>query len=191
MAQRQAGAGRPAHAGKSHLAAIWAETTGAQLLRPGDALSWGRDSAVVIEDADKRPADEAMFHRLNVTAPDATLLMTARTPPREWRSDLPDLRSRLNALWVVELDTPDDAVLTGLLNKFFRERNIRPEPDVIPYLLRRIERSSAAAFDIVARIDETADAERRGVTRAFVRDVLDRAEASNDLFDQGLPSAHG
>lgn len=124
-----------------------------------------------------------MFHLLNVTGPGATLLMTARTPPREWTCALPDLRSRLNALWIVELSPPDDDVLSGLLTKFFRERNIRPEPDVIPYLLRRIERSAAAASDIVAMIDEAADVERRGVTRAFARGVLDRAEAANDLFD--------
>lgn len=173
----------PAHAGKSHLAAIWAKRTRAEVLRPGDALLPHRGSAVVLEDADQRIADEGLFHLLNVADPEAFVLMTARTAPRQWTAHLPDLRSRLNALWVVELAIPDEVVLAGLLAKFFRERNIRPEPDVIPYLLRRIERSAAAAFDIVSRIDEAADAERREVTRVFAGDILDRAEAALDLFD--------
>lgn len=173
----------PPQSGKSHLAAIWAKAAGATLVRHTEAPPLDRHSAIALEDMDRRPRDEAMFHLLNDTGPGATLLMTARTPPREWTCGLRDLRSRLNALWVVELSTPDDTVLFGLMTKFFRERNIRPDLDVIPYLLRRIERSAAAAYDIVARIDEAADVERRGVTRAFVRDVLDRAEAGHDLFD--------
>ena len=173
----------PAHAGKTHLAAIWAKASVAIHVRPDELLPPHLQSAIVLEDMDRRPRDEALFHLLNVAGPGATVLMTARTPPREWCCGLPDLRSRLNALLVVELATPDDAVLLGLLRKFFRERNIRPEPDVIPYLLRRIERSAAAALDIVARIDEAADVERREITRVFARDVLDRAETAYDLFD--------
>ena len=157
----------PPHAGKSHLAAIWARGSGADLIGPGEALTGRRSPAIVLEDADRRPADETMFHLLNVAEPGAAVLMTARTRPRDWASELPDLRSRLNALWVVELSIPDDAVLTGLLNKLFRERSIRPEPDVIPYLLKRMERSAEAAADIVTRIDEAADCERRGITRVL------------------------
>ena len=173
----------PPQAGKSHLAAIWAKTAGAQVVRAEETLKPAPGRAIVLEDADRRPRDETLFHLLNASGPGAALLMTARSAPRDWSCDLPDLRSRLNALWVVELSTPDDAVLNGLLTKFFLERNIRPEPDVIPYLLKRIERSAAAAFEIVAGIDEAADVEQRGITRAFARDVLDRAEAGDDLFD--------
>ena len=173
----------PAHSGKSHLAAIWAKAAGAAVFGPLDHTLPSDHAPIALEDADRRAADEAMFHLMNVADLGASVLMTARRPPREWTSTLPDMRSRLNAIHVVELATPDDAVLSGLLNKFFRERNIRPEADVIPYLVRRIERSSAAAFDAVAHIDEASDAERRGVTRAFARDVLDRLRSAHDLFD--------
>ena len=81
-------------------------------------------------------------------------MLTARTPPSQWPAALPDLRSRLNALLVAELHEPDDAVLEGALLKFFRERNIRPGDDLIPYLLRRIERSIPQAQAIVAQLDD-------------------------------------
>ena len=173
----------PAHAGKSHLAAIWARLSGAEVLGPETPFLPHRGRAVALEDADQRPTDEALFHLLNIAEPGATLLMTARATPRSWQTDLPDLRSRLNAMRVVEVAAPDDAVLAKLLEKFFRERNIRPEADVVPYLIRRIERSSAAAYDIVARIDEAADVQRRGITRTLARDVFDSVGAAGDLFD--------
>ena len=73
---------------------------------------------------------------------------------------------------VASLRAPDDLILEGVLLKFFAERHIRAGSDVTSYLLRRIERSVPAVKDIVARIDEKADAERREITRPLAREVL-------------------
>ena len=89
-----------------------------------------------------------------------------------WPAVLPDLRSRLNALPVALLAEPDDAILTALLQKFFRERNIRPPEDLLPYLVRRIERSAPAALSIVQRLDERADALQRPISKALAREIL-------------------
>ena len=97
--------------------------------------------------------------------------------------NLPDLRSRLNALPVASLSEPDDAVLAALLDKFFRERNIRPPEDLTPSLVRRIERSAAAARDIVVRLDETADALHRPISKALAREILEKDSDQTDMWD--------
>jgi chromosomal replication initiation ATPase DnaA len=168
----------PPGSGKTHLARMWAARHDALELAP-EALDHAPAArAVLVEDADGRAEDEALFHLLNRTAPDASLLLTSRTPPGLWPSRLPDLRSRLNAMPVARLDEPDDAVLAAMLEKFFGERNIRPSDDLLAYLIRRIERSAGGASEVVARIDEAADRQRRPVSRALAREVLgDRIEA--------------
>ena len=100
-----------------------------------------------------------------------------------WRAALPDLRSRLNALPVAEIEAPDDEVLKGVLRNFFRERNIRPHDDVYPYLLRRMERSIAGAQEIVKRLDETEHPEIRPVSRVLARQILESDIENLDLFD--------
>ena len=172
----------PANSGKSHLAAIWAEAAGARGC-DGGPLDPDCHSPLLVEDADRFEAGEVMFHLLNAAEADRPVLMTARVPPRDWATAIPDLRSRLNALRVIELSPPDDGVLIGLIEKFFRERNIKPEPDVAPFLARRIERSAAAAAAIVANIDEAAAAERREINRAFASRVLERNREAPDLFE--------
>src|SRR6185437_10572519 len=128
--------------------------------------------------------DELLFHLINMAAAGGKgLLLTARTAPTAWPTALPDLRSRLNALPVAELPPPDDLVLEATLQKFFRERNIKPTDDLIPYLLRRIERSIARAREVVALLDETADAEQKPVSRALARQILENEGATGDLFD--------
>jgi chromosomal replication initiation ATPase DnaA len=179
----------PAGSGKSHLAQSWAACFRAAVLKTGDAPSpvdLGRIAGqpVLVEDADQAENDELLFHLINMAgAPGGGLLLTARSRPSAWSAALPDLRSRLNALPVAELPPPDDSVLEATLNKFFRERNIKPADDLIPYLLRRIERSISRAREIVALLDETADAEQRPISRSLARRILENDGDSGDLFD--------
>ncbi|MDB5418407.1 MAG: DnaA-related protein [Phenylobacterium sp.] len=164
----------PEGVGKTHLARAWAENAGAVILdrlEPDIAAAAARP--VLLEDVDRGVPGEALFHLINLAARDGGgLLLTARTKPVAWSAALPDLRSRLNALFTAEIEEPDDEVLAGLLRKFFKERNIRPGPDVIAYLLRRIERSAISAGDIVRRLDEAPD-ELKPVSRVLARRILE------------------
>ena len=179
----------PSGSGKSHLAQTWAGHANAVVLAADEplgehALPRLAGRPVLVEDADRGAGEELLFHLINMAgARGGGLLLTARRPPSGWPAALPDLRSRLNALPVAELLPPDDAVLSAALGKFFRERNIRPADDLIPYLLRRIERSIPRARAFVATLDETADAERRPISRALARRILENEAAAGDLTD--------
>ncbi|MGC1302574.1 MAG: DnaA/Hda family protein [Caulobacteraceae bacterium] len=175
----------PPGSGKTHLATIWARRVGAQLIAPDGPEPEGLERPILVDDADAYLQDEALFHLINVaTQRGGGLLMTARKPPSQWPAELPDLRSRLNALPVAELQEPDDAVLTAILAKCFRERNIRPSDELLAYLLRRIERSAAHAREIVARLDEAADAAQRPVSRALARQVLEDMDQQDEALER-------
>lgn len=172
----------PAGCGKSHLAALWAERVGAIPLNGAEAALTdpleleGRPVLLdIAQDAD----DETLFHLINLAQHDGgALLMVSRPSPRRWAVQVPDLRSRLDAVRVVAMEAPDDAVMSAILAARFAERSITPADGVIDYLVLRIDRSAEAATAIVARLDE----EHRPVTRALARQVLD---ASADLFEAG------
>jgi chromosomal replication initiation ATPase DnaA len=177
----------PAGSGKSHLAQVWASQVDAlvlnaeQIVAPlGLAAAQGRPT--LVEDLPLGVTDEALFHLINMAgAPGGGLLMTAQAHPRTWPASLPDLRSRLNALPVAELPPPDDAVLEGMLRKFFRERNISPSDELIPYLAKRIERSATSAMDIVERLDEASVAEHKPVSRVLARQFFENEDETLDM----------
>jgi chromosomal replication initiation ATPase DnaA len=175
----------PEGVGKTHLARTWAAAAGAVILdREAPDVPSAQGRPVLMEDVDQGVDAEALFHLINLAAHDgASLLLTARKAPAAWPTALPDLRSRLNALMVAEIEAPDDTVLSGLLKIFFRERNIRPHPDVYPYLLRRMERSAPGAREIVRRLDETEDGEPRPVSRVLARQILEADIENLDLFE--------
>lgn len=164
----------PAGVGKSHLARAWAAAVGAHVLPAGAAPAEAPSSGpVLVDGADAGAGDDLLFVLINRAAsPGCALLLTGRAPPAAWPTRLPDLRSRLNALPVAELSEPDEAALAGLLTVFFRERGVAPSPELVAYLLRRIERSAQAAREVVRRLDDAAHASGRPVGRGLAREVL-------------------
>lgn len=165
----------PAGCGKSHLAQAWARAVGALSFDPrAPDVTAGAGRPVLVEDADRGPSGEALFHLLNLAAREGGgLLLTARTRPVAWPTALPDLRSRLNVLPVAEIGPPDDVVLEGVLRRFFRDRHIRPPEAVYPYLLARMSRSIPDAEEVVRRLDEAGDEGFRPVTRMLARQILE------------------
>ena len=168
-----------AGAGKSHLASIWAERSGARAIAARnlaieavpDALATG---ALVVEDIDPSIVDQpALFHLLNLAREDnASLLLTARTPPAGWTLQVKDLASRLRAVPVVRLEPPDDQLLRALIVKFCADRQLVVDESVVSYLLPRIERSFVAARRAVERLDAEALRRGRPITRTLAVEVL-------------------
>lgn len=173
----------PEGAGKSHLAAVWAAATGAviieaQTLLQGPAAPPTPGSAIVIEDADQiggnALAETALFHLHNlVLASGGQILMTARKPARDWGIALPDLASRVAATAMARIDPPDDNLLSAMILKQFADRQLQISPTLLPYLITRIDRSFAAALQLVAALDARALALGRPVTRALAAELLD------------------
>lgn len=176
----------PAGCGKSHLAAIWAETAGARFLA-GHALDVTgvpaalATGALVLEDIEPGRIDGgALFHLLNlVRQQNAFLLMTAESPPANWALDPPDALSRLRAVPVARINPPDDALLRAVLVKLFADRQITIDETLVSFLVQRIERSFSAAREAVERLDREALARRRAVNRALAAELW---RDQGDLF---------
>src|SRR5882757_9342435 len=169
----------PEGSGKSHLAAIWARESGARTLSPRAlegaevpvALATG---ALVLENlAEGRFDEAALFHLLNLAREErAYVLITARTAPTTWRTEIADLASRLRALPVVALTAPDDALLRAVLVKLFADRQLVVEESVVTFITRRIERSFGGARRAVIALDREAMRQQRPLTRTLAAEVL-------------------
>ena len=100
------------------------------------------------------------------------VLLSARDAPSRFDVALPDLRSRLNALPAVRIGAPDDALLKTVMLKQFADRQLAIDPKVLDFLAVRVERSLAAAADVVAAIDRAALGSGRKISRQLVAEVL-------------------
>ncbi|MGH6734920.1 MAG: chromosomal replication initiator DnaA [Methyloceanibacter sp.] len=169
----------PAASGKTHLVRVWQALSGAQSLSPAgldiafiDSRSAG--TPLVVEDADRAGYDEkALFHLLNLAREKRLfVLLTARGSPSRWGTALPDLRSRLSAVPVVEIGAPDEALLRTVMLKHFADRQLDVDPKVLEFIALRIDRSLEAAAAAVEAVDRAALASGRKISRQLVLEVL-------------------
>ncbi|MBY6091880.1 P-loop NTPase family protein [Pseudooceanicola sp. 502str34] len=175
----------PRGAGKTHLAHVWAARSGATIL-PADGLSRAdvpmlARGPVAVEDvpgiAGDRDAEAALFHLHNlVLAEGHTLLVTGTGTPARWGLTLPDLQSRMQGTQAAVIEAPDDALLQMILVKLFADRQLSPPPNLLPYLLRRMDRSFESARRVVSGLDAYSLARQRPVTRGLAKEFLDRGE---------------
>ncbi|ANL39970.1 UNVERIFIED_ORG: chromosomal replication initiation ATPase DnaA [Rhizobium esperanzae] len=167
----------PVGSGKSHLARIWRELSGAVDIRPdlgSDAAVAAAAGPVLFEDADRLGFDDnALFHVINSVREHGTsLLMTSRLWPISWPVLLPDLRSRLKAATVVEIGEPDEALLSQVIVKLFADRQLYIDDKLVLYIVNRMERSLNAAQTIVERLDRLALSRGTKITRSLAAEVL-------------------
>lgn len=174
----------PPGSGKTHLAHVWQSRAKAQRVQLQDLATQEATSLIhankilLLDDADKIASDpvaeESLFHLYNnVRDSSGFLLLTAQHAPAQWPIKLPDLRSRLLSIPAIAIAAPDDALLSALLIKQFRDRQIDIGMDVIDYLLPRIQRTPESIRNLVTSLDRVSLAEGRGISIALARRVLE------------------
>ena len=176
----------PPHCGKTHLAAVWREVCAAQSIDDGffsGEILPQPSRPLVIDDLDKKlnaHNEEKVFSLVNqMIHGEGFLLLTATTPPSGgalWQEVvLPDLRSRLGAAPLLALSLPDESLIGAVMIKMFVDRQLNVGEAVIAWLLARMERSFAQAFELVEELDRQALSRGRPITIALAREVLARA----------------
>ena len=173
----------PKGSGKSHLAGVFRKRADALLVDASEVANAPLpDTPVIVENMESLPADafEQMFHLHNhLKARRLPLLMTAEAPPARWSISLPDLASRMQATTTVQIDDPDDRLLSSVLLKLFADRQLYPKPAVIAYLSKRLERSFAAAAEAVDTLDRKTLGTGDNITVATARRLLDNLDGTD------------
>lgn len=146
----------PRKSGRSLLGRIFATKAGGELI----------DNAEYAE-------EEAVFHAWNRAQTNRKpLIMVVNAPPPTWDVKLPDLRSRLAATPVVRIEEPDDVLVGQLIEKLCSARGLAAPPELVRYLVPRLERSYFGVHRAIDALDELAYAQRQRLTVPLARKAL-------------------
>ena len=148
----------PRKSGRSLLGRIVAARTGGELA--DDAEGWD---------------EEALFHAWNrAQARRRPLVIVADSAPPAWEVTLPDLASRLAATPRIILGHPDEALAAGLLERLLEARGLPAAPELVRYLVPRIERTHLGVLRAVETLDALAYERRQAPTVPLARAALVR-----------------
>jgi chromosomal replication initiation ATPase DnaA len=167
----------PAGSGKTHLASIWRDASGAHLFSASELGTISPPAGpIIVEGVDLIPstsARELELFRLMVQATTASpILLTGNEAPSAWQTAMPDLASRFAALLSLPLWAPNEELLTALARKLLDDRQISVSEAVIARIVHSLERSPNAIRQFIARADARALGEGRPINLALVRDLM-------------------
>lgn len=149
----------PRKSGRSLLARIFAAKSGGE----------------IIDDAE-RQSESAIFHAWNRAQETRhPLVVVADAAPPEWSIKLPDLRSRLTASPIARIGPPDETLMQALFERLFLRRGLDARPDLIQWLLLRVERSHIALLRTIDVLDQAVLERHRRLSIPLARATLAEA----------------
>ncbi len=146
---------------------------------------FAQHKCLVVENLENLIDFETMFHIYNLYQNEGgNILFTSRFAPARLDISLPDLRSRLNILPAIEIKTPDDELLSALLLKLFSDRQILPNPEVLSYMIKNIERSFSYTRKLIEEVDNISLERKNAITVNLVKSAIANlaSNAQGSLF---------
>lgn len=162
--------------GKTHLGHIWQEKSQALWVDPTALPNLDlvySSQHIVIDGGNIIKDEDWLFHVYNIAFErQSSILILDSIPPTQWTIRLADLKSRLRTFVCLPVTLPDDAMLQALLIKLFYETSLRPNQEVIDYLLKRMPRSYKELHNIVRMIDRYTLRHHKELTIPVVKEAL-------------------
>ena len=172
----------PKGSGKSHLVNVFCNNTEIDKLKILQNFNidiykiFEENDAIIIEDIDlvsSKDEEEHLFHCINLSKElKKILLLTSGTELSNINIKIPDLRSRLDSLQRIKILEPNDDLMNSLILKLFHDRQILIKPNILIYLLKRIDRSYAGISEIISLIDKASLSKNKSISISLIKELL-------------------
>lgn len=171
----------PPKSGLTTIAQAWTERfDGAMLSAKKLGKAKARDleglatGYTAIDQADRMVSNDNLVSLMNlVSAGSGRLLLTANTPPAQWSTESADLKSRLNALPIAEIDMPDEAMLVARLEAAAARNFLKLDADTLKFLLPRLDLTYEAVEEFIRHLSNAVTETGRPPRVNLAGDVLE------------------
>ncbi len=117
--------------------------------------------------------EEAIFHTFNkLKAQNNRLVIAASAPPKNLNFVLADLKSRLSAAMIVQIQALNDTQKKTALRLRAKARGFELADQVCQYLLQHYSRDTSSIFAFLDRLDQASLTSQRKITIPFIKKVL-------------------
>ena len=128
---------------------------------------------IILENIDKNINEKLFYSLINIIDQDNKyLITTSNIEISNISFALADLKSRTKNFILVNLDIPDDNLISALLLKNLSDRQISIDKKLIHFIIKRIDRSYSKIFDFIYKIDEVSLKKKKSIDFKIIKEVL-------------------
>jgi chromosomal replication initiation ATPase DnaA len=164
----------PKKSGKTHLSLIWKKKFSAINYRHNFHEVINSKKNVIIDNFFDNIKEEEIFHIINhCDLNNLQILLTSSLSLNFYKFNLMDLSSRLKTFLSINIDLPDDELLTNLMIKLFHDKQIIiKNPEILNYILKRVHRSYEKIFLLVDNIDNLLLKKNKQLTIPLIKELI-------------------
>lgn len=161
--------------GKTHLSYIWQKISHAKRISIKDCYNLHfliNEQALILEDVNHMD-EELLLHLINFSNENNQyLLLTSDLSPQNLKLHLPDLRSRMLAIYSIAIKQPDEELLKAVLLKHLTDRHLKITQEALNYIVTRIERSFNKLIQFIENLDKMSKIHKKSITIPLIRKTL-------------------
>ena len=165
----------PTKSGKTHLGNIWLKKNNALMLKNINTFNdLNFNQNIFIDNFTENLNEENLFHIINHCNNNSLkILLSTNLYLYEYNFLLNDLLSRLKTFNFFEIKLPDDDLLINIILKLFNDRQIIVNNiELIPFILKRINRTYKSIHDLIDKIDKLTLEKKRELTIPLIKELL-------------------
>ena len=165
----------PKKSGKTHLGLIWKKNNQATIFnsRNFNHIIQNKKN-VFIDDFSQHINEEYLFHLINhCFNHKLKILICSEKLLSDHNFNLIDLNSRLKTFHFIEINEPDDDLITNLVVKLLYDKQIIiTNPDIVNYILTRIDRTYYSINLLIDKLDKLSLEKKRQITIPLIKELI-------------------
>ena len=130
---------------------------------------------LIIDNLEKNIDEKLFYSFLNQSKLlEKYILITSKTPIKNYSFKLKDLKSRLNSFLHIGIDLPTDELLQVIISKSFSDKQINLSPRISEYIIKNVERSYEKMFKFIKDIDDLSLSSGKSININLIKKVLNQ-----------------
>ena len=170
----------PSGCGKTHLANIFNKKINSVFIRASEldnnSLSIIKAKECLIIDAYKNNVEEKLFYSvLNQSyLSNQFIIINSLKPIQSFEVKLKDLSSRFSSFVNISIDLPTDELIKVVISKNFSDKQVKIENKLLEYIVKNIDRSYEAIFDLINKLDDFSLSAGRSININLIKKALNK-----------------
>jgi chromosomal replication initiation ATPase DnaA len=170
----------PSGCGKTHLANIFNKKINSFFVKASELnnnnLPDIKAKECLIVDEFKNNIEAKLFYSvLNQSyISNQYVIINSLKPIQSFKIRLNDLKSRFDSFVNIGIDLPTDELIKVIVSKNFSDKQVKIESKLLEYIIKNIDRSYDAIFDLIDKLDEFSLSTGKSININLIKKALNK-----------------
>ncbi|MBL6857240.1 MAG: DNA replication protein [Pelagibacteraceae bacterium] len=170
----------PAGCGKTHLANVFNKKINSFFIKASELnnnnLSAIKSKECLIIDEYKNNIEENLFYTIlsQLHLSNQFIIINSLKPIQSYQINLNDLKSRFDSFVNISIDLPTDDLIKVVISKNFSDKQIKIDNRLLEYIVKNIDRSYEAIFDLINKLDDFSLSAGRSININLIKKALNK-----------------